>query len=444
MVTRLFKFYYYLIMKKTLLFATLLAASFTWVSAQEVLRYYGRTFVVPSALSFDGEPRFVVVDDQQATIYNPDFSKLKSINLNTEKRVGYRYNEIAYVFPSSARIVNESTHQNGFEGADVSGITTPAEFQKWFEEQTNITGQHTGFMDYKGRISCVYRGDAGNFHLPSLFGEKYPSRYFAIENDSIIWVGAEYENDFSINMDSLQWEKGEVIETVDYSTEPIRFEYIDYDNYYESIQDLQLTQKLFNKDEKWEYIIPKYGALVKEVGDSYYEHLNARDTITERYYEFRRYKRPIYETPSKECYAICDEDGNEVATLDVKEDYIEFFMKLGYNLYLQTSSYDDTEGQYVEILYKFNPKTTSIEEVSRSAVSTAVVRMNGRNIIVEADGQDVDEAVLFDMGGRKMASSGRHSAGNITLNASQTSAGVYTVALKKRGRMVGAQKIMLK
>lgn len=119
-------------------------------------------------------------------------------------------------------------------------------------------------------------------------------------------------------------------------------------------------------------------------------------------------------------------------------------MKLGYNLYLQTSSYDDTEGQYVEILYKFNPKTTSIEEVSRSAVSTAVVRMNGRNIIVEADGQDVDEAVLFDMGGRKMASSGRHSAGNITLNASQTSAGVYTVALKKRGRMVGAQKIMLK
>ena len=74
----------------------------------------------------------------------------------------------------------------------------------------------------------------------------------------------------------------------------------------------------------------------------------------------------------------------------------------------------------------------------------ANIRINGRSIMVEADTKGVDEVELIDMGGRKMASSDRKGVGNLTINASSAAEGVYSIALKKRGRLVGAQKIILK
>ena len=68
--------------------------------------------------------------------------------------------------------------------------------------------------------------------------------------------------------------------------------------------------------------------------------------------------------------------------------------------------------------------------------------MNGRTIMVDDENQNIDEVVLFDMGGRQMLSA--RGKNRIRINASQMPNGVYSVATKKDGKINGAQKILLK
>ena len=119
--------------------------------------------------------------------------------------------------------------------------------------------------------------------------------------------------------------------------------------------------------------------------------------------------------------------------------------RIGGNVYLVHCCWNsDEDDEDKEILYRYDPTTTEIKEVSRSEAMAVKIKLYGRNIMVEADGQVVDEADLIDMSGRKLAGSGRTGTGQLTLNAGSATNGVYSVALKKRGRIVGAKKILLK
>ena len=68
--------------------------------------------------------------------------------------------------------------------------------------------------------------------------------------------------------------------------------------------------------------------------------------------------------------------------------------------------------------------------------------MDGRNITVE--GNEIDEAILFDMAGRRMAASGKGENGNISINAGNMPQGFYNVALKNKGKITDAKKVIIK
>ena len=189
------------------------------------------------------------------------------------------------------------------------------------------------------------------------------------------------------------------------------------------------SQALFNDDDKWEYILPQYGPVKKNIGDPTVGWSDERGVIL---------SRTVYEEPENLGFGIYDEDGNVIASFDAPHtSLIRYFVSTG-NTYLVASTSDEL------ICFKYNRTTTSFKEISRSKSNAPIISMNGRRITVGADGNNIDEAVLYDMGGRSIASSRRTNSDNITINAANVAQGVYNVALKNKGRIASAQKIIIK
>ena len=190
-----------------------------------------------------------------------------------------------------------------------------------------------------------------------------------------------------------------------------------------------LSQTLLNEDDKWEYILPKLGEVKKQFGTLSF--------IIEDGSGYATAVRPVTEYREVIGFSIYNEDGTEIASIlgDLEYANREFNI-IGGNIYMMGGSYKGY------ILYKYDPTTTSVKEVLRTNGKSAKISVNGRTIMVEAEDQKVDEAVVYDMGGRPMVSAkGRN---RITLNASQLPEGLYSVATRNNGKTNGAQKIVIK
>ena len=179
----------------------------------------------------------------------------------------------------------------------------------------------------------------------------------------------------------------------------------------------------------WRHILPQYGPVKKNIGDPTVYGSDEKGVIL---------SRTVYEEPENLGFGIYDEDGNVIASFDAPHtSLIRYFVSNG-NTYLVASTSDEL------ICFKYNRTTTSFKEISRSKSNAPIISMNGRRITVGADGNNIDEAVLYDMGGRSIASSRRTNSDNITINAANVAQGVYNVALKNKGRIASAQKIIIK
>lgn len=418
-------------MKRFLFSAAIIAASIITATAQEVARLSDFD-IVPSTLTYTGKPAPTGLDSkkQEFTICDTEFNVVKRFNYSCEKAKSRSYNEMTTVKPSGAIVEREYSWDLGHYTED-SVATTLDEMIKLLSGIYG-TNNWVGFTDYKGRTSC-FSPDRTSFFASQWFGTSYPEEYFCIEDEHVKGIEVRYKPDFDQTaIDNAEWTFEGDVDEYEYDDSPESFCYSDYDANIGFDAGILCTQTLFNDDEKWEYIVPKRGAMKKDVGN--YE---ISDSSEDGFILVRR----VYEGRPITGLDIKNEDGETVASINEITELNDVY-KIGGNIYLSLYFYDeDGDG---EILYKYDPKSTNIKEVSRSEAKKANIRINGRSIMVEADAKDVDEVELIDMGGRKMASSNRKGVGNLTINASSAADGVYSVALKKRGRFVGAQKIILK
>ena len=420
-------------MKRILFSAAIIAASTITATAQEVARFYDFD-IVPSTLTYTGKPAPVGFDrnKQEFTIFDTEFNVVKRFNYGCNTDKPRRYDEMATVKPSGAIVTEEDSRDLDYYPENNVAIT----LDEMIKLLSAISGTNNwiGFTDYKGRTSC-WSPDGTSCFASKWLGASYPYNYFCIEDGHVKEKRVEYELDFDQTaIDNAEWTiKGDVDE-YEYDDSPDGFGYSDYDANIGFDAHILCTQKLFNDDDKWEYIVPKRGAMKKDVGN-----YQISDSSEDGFILVRRVSedRPITGLDIK------NEDGEIVASINEGTELYDVY-KIGGNIYLYLWYEDADDDYYNEILYKYDPKSTDIKEVSRSEAKKANIRINGRSIMVEADAKDVDEVELIDMGGRKMASSDRKGVGNLTINASSAADGVYSVALKKRGRFVGAQKIILK
>lgn len=416
-------------MKRILFLAAIIAATTITATAQEVVRNSVELLFVPSTLTYTGKPAPVGYDRKkhECTIFDTEFNVVKRFNDTFETSKSRSYTEITTVKPSGA-IVDWERSWDINDDPENNVATT---LNEMIELLSNYypTNNWLGFTDYKGRTGCC-SPDSTSYFLSEWLGTSYPRNYFCIEDGHVKEIYVEYDPDFDqTTIDNAEWTiEGDVSEHEDIR----ELEGFDYDDFDANNSVLRVyakfTQTLFNDDDKWEFIEPKYGAMEKSVGDYWTSDRSEDGWILRRRVEE---KRPITG------FDIKNEDGETIASIN-EVFSIDEVIKIGGNIYF--AGYSD--GHY--IVYKYDPKSTDIKEVSRSEAKMANIRINGRSIMVEADAKDVDEVELIDMGGRKMASSDRKGVGNLTINTPSAADGVYSVALKKRGRLVGAQKIILK
>ena len=192
-----------------------------------------------------------------------------------------------------------------------------------------------------------------------------------------------------------------------------------------------LSQTLFNEDDKWEYVLPKYGKKI----------IYGSITIVHENQEDITLYRPVNEYSKTIGFGIYNEDGIEIGSILGEFEYAGTYINIiDGNVYMNGEV--RSGNSIAQILYKYDRATTSVQEVLRTKGKSASISVNGRSITVDAANQNVDEAVVYDMSGRPMVSAkGRN---RITLNASQLPEGLYSVATRNNGKTNGAQKIVIK
>ena len=422
---------------KTIIFAAVLsAAGIMSANAQEAVDISAnyRFYFMPSCLTTNGKAASVGINmdenDFTASIMDADMKVVKQFKINKTVALRSGYIESAIVKPSGAEI-NYIQYQWKIYDNEGEPVTA-TDVNSLIERMSEIYAgqQFYGFTDFKGNVSC-HSSDSTDCYYPHWFGTAYPFEYYSIIDGTVYQIRVAYNPTFSqADLDNAEWKKGDSFGEQNiclYPIFPIGYFNCDTNIFYDHYT--YASQALFNDDDKWEYILPQYGPVKKNIGDPTVGWSDERGV---------RLSRSVYEEPENLGFGIYDEDGNVIASFDAPHtSLIRYFVSNG-NTYLVASTSDEL------ICFKYNRTTTSFKEISRSKSNAPIISMNGRRITVGADGNNIDEAVLYDMGGRSIASSRRTNGDNITINAANVAQGVYNVALKNKGRIAGAQKIIIK
>lgn len=432
MVARL---YIYSHMKTLLLTAAFFAAGISAANGQTSEVYRGINFI-PSSCTYNGKPVIagITPDYQTAKILDTNLNVVKQFPLKTERYVDRSYYEIATVMPTGAEfdeyddsyVLREEQQGTPMTATDLTTMQT-----KLATNYNCPVDALIGFTDIKGNISCYWHNI--ECFSEGLFGKKYPTEYFTIINGEVNRVFVydwNYEYTFDqTDIDNANWEPE--TELTDYSPRVGCVHFDDYDE--NAVGDgLYITQTVFNDDDKWEYLVPKYGPVDKTVGQYEMESIDSNLGV--------KFRRRVSERQECISTVVYNEDGEEVLSLEGNRLYISCRKVNGAYFFEEETPTND--GHYGTILYKYDRITTSLQEVARFEGKSARISVDGRTITVDAADNGIDEAELYNMAGSRVASA--RGGESLTINADGMPGGVYNVATKNRGRITGAQKIVLK
>lgn len=420
-------------MKKFLISAALIAAISVSTSAQQI---EGGVIIeddlsfVPSTLTSSSKPVALGFNSENATIYDSDFNVVKKFNIKTENVfLSKSYREIATIKPTAAKIVGEYAYPLEEQDSEGWHSVEATDLKTLINKVSSIRGYTCyGFIDEIGRISCWYEENGGPCYAEDLFGKKYFTDYYCIIDGIVNSINVQYE--YVINESDIanaEWtlDTDYGISEYESNVEPEDFDYYDFDSNF-SYDDLVFSQTLFNEDDKWEYIVPLYGPLEKIVEEPQFTWQNGEIV----------YYRYVHENNPSIGYAIYNEDGKLLATFDSK-DWLDDIIKFNGTSYLVTSGDNTT-------LYKLDSKISSIKEVKQFNAKAFSVGVNNRSITVDTGDQKADEAILFDMQGRKVAVSSNQNSNRLSINAGNVPQGIYNVTVKNQGKMERAQKVRIK
>ena len=385
---------------------------------------------VTSNVTSNGQPVILGINEgSKVSIFDGDFNLLKQINLQLPTIISRSYREETVVEYSGAKISSYYTSLISYNGEVMTATNLDDMLQKlssWYEQETGKQVTFSSFTDEKANVSC-YPSSGISFHKESKYGKAYPKHYFSLIDGMVRSVDVAYRDTIAqADIDNANWQIVSGSESSNtYLDRLLSIEAYDFDNN-KDIRLEEISQTFFNDDDKWEYVVRKYGKMIKKVGNVQKQGESSDGVL---------FYRSISESQEALGIAIYNEDGVEIAAIPELgfETGLEVYI-LGGNTYFYLWS--------SRILYKYDRINTSVQEVFRSSTKSSNISVNGRTIMVDDENQNIDEVVLFDMGGRQMVSA--RGKNRIRINASQMPNGVYSVATKKDGKINGAQKILLK
>ena len=409
---------------------------------------------VPREFSYNDIPRLFLYDrndNSSLCVYDENLDLLKTINL---KKMPFDY-QLTYQ--------KEEREVKSVDEISKSGSKTWESYDAFIQYQKDVSynfdescliirnlenGDKKITFDYS-KLPELEGSIENQYYDYEYFGTQYPYFYLIEHEGKVTLYRAYYAITYTDWVD-----KGTSVTNCTKDLPPIRLYNLNLNNdAYQASKYFEVSQTLFNNDEKFEYLVPKLKLV---------EHGNAGSAIDNNYdvaypekVETSRNSLVSQETEFDLVgFQVVSEDGSVLKDLSINHfdgriTYsIAYVITIGENTYLAFNG-NDSEGKSSTIFYRIDRTTTNIQKVENVPAVLKVfptIVEKGSTINVDLGSQvDTDsEITVYSASGAKVKSvqvpAGQRNA-QFNLYAPS---GLYCVSRLQNGKRNSAQKVIIK
>ena len=407
---------------------------------------------VPKEFSYGSVPYLVLVDNNDQNniqVYDENLDVVKTIAM--KESMPFNYQLTCQAETREVTAVNE-TYKNSYCSYESyeAFIQRESLVDPYFNESCLIIkdfgdGTRKITVDY---TNSGYTTNRQMYFAYDYFGMQYPKVYFIENSEGLTGYRVEYAVEYS------EWQAtGTTVNDYSADQDRIRLCNINLNNgdgransYFE------VSQTLFNSDEGFEYILPKYKLSANgNVGGSYVIN-GGGDT------EQITTQRSVVISEQKELalagFQVLSEDGNVVSDITFDGDFegsidldCAFVITIGNTTYLAFDGYSN--GQSSTIFYKIDRSTSSIQKVKTAPSTmklTPTVVNSGSTINVNFGDDNVKGSDLVVVSASGAAVQTYHVPAGQTSAQIQanTSAGMYCISRLQKNKVAETKKIIVK
>ena len=407
---------------------------------------------VPKEFSYGSVPYLALVDNNDQNniqVYDENLDVVKTIAM--KESMPFNYQLTCQAETREVTAVNE-TYKNSYCSYESyeAFIQRESLVDPYFNESCLIIkdfgdGTRKITVDY---TNSGYTTNRQMYFAYDYFGMQYPKVYFIENSEGLTGYRVEYAVEYS------EWQAtGTTVNDYSADQDRIRLCNINLNNgdgransYFE------VSQTLFNSDEGFEYILPKYKLSANgNVGGSYVIN-GGGDT------EQITTQRSVVISEQKELalagFQVLSEDGNVVSDITFDGDFegsidldCAFVITIGNTTYLAFDGYSN--GQSSTIFYKIDRSTSSIQKVKTAPSTmklTPTVVNSGSTINVNFGDDNVKGSDLVVVSASGAAVQTYHVPAGQTSAQIQanTSAGMYCISRLQKNKAAETKKIIVK
>ena len=415
----------------------------------------GLALSVPKEFCYNNTPLIQMYDGSSSgsestlLIYDEDLNLKETLNIGGDKTFNY---QLTYQDEQreieSVTVVRESEdclNQSYDDFVRQTSMMSPS----FNESMLTITEEGNGskliIFDYSadsffsGRLDQYYFGY-------SYFGTKYPTTYFRCKNDVMYRYRATYKITYG------EWQVvGTHTEDMHYTYRRLYLYNINLNegdgraNYY-----FEASQTLFNTDEAFEYLVPKYVMSAQGEGSaSEAVPYNENTIITTRTTVITEKSKVVFAG-----FQVMSSDGTVIRDLDFEPGFVSpsindkvYVVTIGFKTYLAFSGYQD--GKDCTVFYQIDRQTAEIRRVSTTrgsfVVSPTVIEKNTPiSISFGDDNRNGSDVFVYSASGSRLKQQSVPAGEKGAQLSVNTNPGMYIVARRQPGKAAEAQKIIVK
>ena len=435
-----------------LAFATATDAQMVVTSRMELGSPYDYALSIPKEFSFDGKPLITMYDnsdEKNLLIYDENLNLVKQVDMTK-----------SFSFDYSLTYQDEVRHVTNVKEKEKTQTNLNMTFEEWQSRQSMLDPSFTPSaltIQVQGNEDSVitYKSNYTNYEYLyfaySTFGVKYPKLYWLASKGNMYECKTNYEveySDWQVTNTYTQ-NKQERLDRIRLCNINLNYGDGRANNYFIA------SQTLFNDDEKFEYIIPKYKLSKNSNVGGYPSDIHTGqenesiDTVqTTCISEESNLYLAGFQVVSSEGNVIKNIDfeaGEGVSSIDL--DYA-FVITIGSNTYLSFDGYDSNDKR-ATLFYKINRTTSDIKKVKVASNSMLVSSTaQEHNAIVNINFTDENNGgsniVVTSTNGVKVKQLAVRSNQKSVQFSFVGNAGVYCISRVQKGKISEVKKVLIK
>ena len=409
---------------------------------------------IPREFCYGNIPLLTMYDDSEnrnLLVYDENIDLIKTINIHAEKTFDYQLQ-----YKDQTREV-----KNVIE-TYVDRNDLRISFNEWFQQQCNYDPMFTESMLH---IEVLASGDSiisvdysnsrygtsneQMYFNYAYFGNKYPLTYWMASNGSMVQFRSIYSVEYTdwVDAGTHTENHSETLRRLFLCNINLNYG-VGRSNYY-----FEASQTLFNNDEEFEYLIPKYELSTEGSSGDYYTIIDDGGTYGNE--EIVLTQSVVTSEKSKLAlvgFQVVSESGNVIKSLDFEGDfsanpYYVFVITMGDNTYLAFEGIQNDKR--CTVFYKIDRTSTSIEKVKSAPAQMSlspIIAAQGTPIMVSFSDENAKGSAVnvYSSNGIRTATTDVPSGQRQTQLNLHGAPGVYYVTRTQQGHQRETQKIILK